>query len=685
MKLQSLKLQNFRQFYGTQEIEFAEAGSARPVTVFHGFNGSGKTTLLNAFVWCLYGETTNDLESKQVANERAVEETQANEEGAVSLELRFEHRGRSYLATRSEIFSRDSAGEVTHRKSELVLGEIDASGQFNSLEAGSLRVKQILPPELSPFLFFNGERVERLARQDAYDQVESGIKTILGIEAVERGIDHLEKGPLKHLRKELSQNEGGELSDLDTQLAANEEKLADREKKRRDLEKSLAELDVEINLNSEEQSRIAKLTGLVEERREKEERLKEINSDLEREGVALGEEISKRGHLVFQGSAIAIAREKIEQAQTSGELPARLKPQFVDELIELGECICGRPIGAEDEEPHQHLVRWRQNTGLAAHEERISFMSGWLADFDSHTDDFLAMIDGHRAQQDRLLASQRTIKDQLGELEDQIGGRSADDDSRRLLEIRDNLTKEKLSSTLELHKLGEAISELEDLIGEQKKLLKKWEVTNQKSAKLQQQIVSVENVQSTLRKVLELRTEDARQSLTKRVGGIWDEAALKDYRASVSRDFRLTLEKSVGGRDQIVNDASTGEKQVLGLSFVSALVEKASKGSSKELGDEGVHYPLVMDSPYGSLEPHYQTQIAKWCCTLADQVVLFVSKSQWTSPVEQEYERFIGRQYILELQTGAAKSKMDIEIGGASHPYVVESLGADQTILRRIR
>ena len=60
MKLRSLSLGNFRQFYGEQEITFSD-DEKQNVTIVHGENGSGKTALLNAFKWCLYGE--HDFES----------------------------------------------------------------------------------------------------------------------------------------------------------------------------------------------------------------------------------------------------------------------------------------------------------------------------------------------------------------------------------------------------------------------------------------------------------------------------------------------------------------------------------------------------------------------------------------------------------------------------------------------
>ena len=77
MKLISMALHNFRQFYGAQSCDFATGDDPkRVVTVFHGYNGSGKTALLNAFVWCLYGTTTPDFQADdKLENEAAIAES----------------------------------------------------------------------------------------------------------------------------------------------------------------------------------------------------------------------------------------------------------------------------------------------------------------------------------------------------------------------------------------------------------------------------------------------------------------------------------------------------------------------------------------------------------------------------------------------------------------------------------
>ena len=71
MKLTTIRLCNFRQFYGeTPEIQIA-TDDQRNTTIIHGNNGAGKTTILNAFTWVLYEKFTAAFaESQQLVNQR---------------------------------------------------------------------------------------------------------------------------------------------------------------------------------------------------------------------------------------------------------------------------------------------------------------------------------------------------------------------------------------------------------------------------------------------------------------------------------------------------------------------------------------------------------------------------------------------------------------------------------------
>ncbi len=89
--------------------------------------------------------------------------------------------------------------------------------------------------------------------------------------------------------------------------------------------------------------------------------------------------------------------------------------------------------------------------------------------------------------------------------------------------------------------------------------------------------------------------------------------------------------------------------------------------------EQGGQYPLVMDSPFGSLEDDYRAKVAHWIPKLANQVVILVSKTQWRVEVEREIRPRIGKEYILELHSTKPDCGRLIDISGDTFPYVVET------------
>jgi len=203
-------------------------------------------------------------------------------------------------------------------------------------------------------------------------------------------------------------------------------------------------------------------------------------------------------------------------------------------------------------------------------------------------------------------------------------------------------------------------------------------------------IDAVSSVSTALDEITKIQQEDVRASLDAKIKEVWTDAAIKDYEASITDQYRLRLTKKIGSATQPVVGASTGEKQVLALSFVASLVDKARENYTKhgpriQGVSVGGQYPLVMDSPFGSLEDEYRAKVAEWLPTLADQVVVMVSNSQWRGEVESAMKSRIGCEYVLELHTLKRGANKKIVVGDSEYDYVVSSPEpVEKTIIRRV-
>ena len=121
-------------------------------------------------------------------------------------------------------------------------------------------------------------------------------------------------------------------------------------------------------------------------------------------------------------------------------------------------------------------------------------------------------------------------------------------------------------------------------------------------------------------------------------------------------------------------------------------MRKAGKNQEiADMGDGGGiivggEFPLVMDSPFGSLEDDYRETVAEWIPKLAHQVIVMVSKTQWRIEVENAMRKRIGKEYILELHTSKDNADKSIEIEGKDYTYVISTSDpCEQTLIKEVQ
>ena len=156
---------------------------------------------------------------------------------------------------------------------------------------------------------------------------------------------------------------------------------------------------------------------------------------------------------------------------------------------------------------------------------------------------------------------------------------------------------------------------------------------------------------------------------------IFSQISFTPYIPKLSDKYELTLVENTSGKESLVA-ASTGENQILSLSFIGGIIEGVREWSQKNtlMGPDSSTFPIVMDSPFGSLDEIYRKQIANKLPKLANQLVVLVTKTQWRGEVAQEMESSIGREYVLVYNSPKADCEEDaIELGGTRYPLVRRS------------
>jgi DNA sulfur modification protein DndD len=678
MIFEELQIENFRQFEDRQSLSFA-VDTAANVTVIHGFNGSGKTTLLNAFIWALYNTFTPDfVDTDRLESEAAFSKLPAGRELVTSVRLKFEDRGRRYTAERKRVVLKTETGERRVSGSDvLTLRYIDETGEVQEPHGPEDLLEQLMPRPLAPFFFFNGERIERLAGPGAYDEVKSGVKVLLDIEIFDRAIDHLNSrevaGKFRNEVAEHSGTEGKRASEERTQLLEAKEELEEQLKQfTKNYEALLAERDT-IDSKLSAMPELAKWQAQREagEREEKsiKMQLKETRSDI-------AKILSRHGYLVFAPDAIKEAEELLAAAHQKGELPVPMKRQFVDDLLSSGLCICGEKLEAGSQR-YDTVAAWRDRVILGELEAAVNVTKAQLIPLFSRRDKALKDLDHYQKLREDGQRRLRELEEELSELSSKIGKREHGEDPVRLEARRRKIDAEVHDIKLAVHDKQKEIDGLTARIHEKDIEIDNLEEADARGKLAQRRLRAVSNVISAFEKIRALRQVDLRTDLTKRLNEVWSRIAIKDYEAELDEDYHLRLTKEIAGNAEPVRGASTGEKQVLSLAFIGSLVDKARStyqhsGSAAAGFFQGGLYPLVMDSPFGSLEDEYRRDVAEWIPTLAPQVIVLVSESQWRREVEEKLHSKIGREWILECSTQKNRSR-DIALHGREYKYVVES------------
>jgi len=676
--LQRMIIENFRQFHETQTLEFA-TDKLRNVTLVHGFNGAGKTALLNAFVWCLYGQTTPDFEyPDRLASEAAILEAPEGGRVVVRVRLVFQAREGQYVVERTQDFIRKGNDQVPETPKLTLSIQKKGEAELTPIEsAAQARIHSLLSPNLYPFFFFNGERVERLASADAYEQVEEGIKSLLEIKIYERSLHHLRDVVSRDLAAELKKHGGEELQAALSQLESLTETQGGLVEAERRTQGEITALQEEKETFERAQNELESLSLLVREREALRKERTIHKRTLGERTRELAKALSDNGYLGLAAPELEATKTAVATARHRGELPAKIKPQFVDDLLQRELCICGRPLNDHHPTELAALKTWRQNTGLAEYEEAVSQASAAVRDLEARRQSYFTSVDDLQAKRSTAKSEISRLDDQLDELEAKISDPTAGERAVDLAAQIERLNGALIDAKAALIALQRQLADNRTALADLERQLEKLKASDQQGELIKRRRAAVEKIASVLEQIYKLRKDDVRQDLNARIARLWDDAAIKDYTASLNQEFQLKLTKQVAGTEQPVHGASTGEKQVLALSFVGSLVEKArdnlDEAKDAEITERGGLYPLVMDSPFGSLEDDYRAKVAEWIPKLANQVVILVSKTQWREEVEREVRPKVGREYILELHSTKSGSGRAIDIGSDTFPYVVET------------
>lgn len=652
MILERLVIENFRQFKGRQEIVFSDLRD-RNVTIVHAENGFGKTTLLKALLWVMYGKDglKDDFEKPDsILHEGLAYRAKDPNALVATVELAFKHDNDRYILTRqlSLAQQRLDAGKTT-----LTL-EVMKDGQTFSLERPQQRILAIVPDGISGFLFFNGERINYLAEERNSAQVTEAIHQMLGLKLLRTTIEDLRHQNVRgKLRSEQKENTSEEKRELIDRLAGMEAESTELAGKRAQTLSNLAAIaseletvDAKLAANQKAHELQNKRIRLIKERDELIGRRDEI-------ARRLGKLIAEDGYTLFTSGLINRGQEIVARLRSEGKIPARVLNTFLQELIDSGLCICKRHLGegTPEREAVESLLTIAGdqdfNNAVGALDHAIGLIEGLIGT----TQTQLQQLNTERLE---LLRDIRERDEEIEEIHQQLGGKD-DEEVQQLEEKRKSLQLERDARNSALGRIDGQIEATKEAIATLENQIRQIADKEEAAAKAQRRVDAVEDCAEILENILKAETEDLRPLLNDEIDSHFRKIMAKDYWAELTESYTLRIRKRVAGSDgeetEIDAALSTGERTVTSLVFIASLVALAKRRSEiptilRDLA--GSAYPVVIDSPFGSLSI-FRDGVARNIPELAPQVLLLVSPEQYNGQVERALNETgrVGKRYYL--------------------------------------
>lgn len=645
MLIKKLILHNFRQYVGTQEIEFS-TDKERNVTVLIGVNTSGKTTLIRAFEWILYNK--NEFDDKNLLNKNVADNMQVGETQSVWGSLVIDHNGREYEIIRKQIYT-CTGSTVRASVSSANIMYLQADGQTKT-QIGSdfdTNIERILPRALSSYFFFGGERVGSISSRE---DIESSVKGLMGLDVLYNAMAHL-RTVINKLKKSMDFSGDKKAKEI-------QDKLDGALKKKQECEDELTTVSEQLEYYQGEKEKYAALlraneeTAAAQHRREQLDKVIDgLNARIEKDKKELVSVFSRNSFAFFSMPLLKNVVTMLDNASEETESVPEMTAASIDYILKRKVCICGTCI-SEGSAAERNLLAEKAKQPPESIGSLVRRYREQAMDYLSSSDDYYANIESKFSA---LRSDQR-------ELGFRIDERKALDESLKnakdvsLLEREyQNAENRARDFDNQKNRLLEAIGSCKKDISNYEKALESYGKANQKNAKITLNIAYAQAVFDWVSEAYRIRESSVRSKLEEKVN--------KNFGLMYHGSRTITIDEKYRVKYlDVTTEESDGLKAVKSFAFVSGLVDLAKEALSSEKSKEAdigpQFYPLVMDAPFSNVDETHIRNISKILPASAEQVIIAVMQKDW-EPASEIMSSVVGKSYRIEKDTDSDGREID--------------------------
>lgn len=643
MLIGKIKIENFRQFVGIQEIEFS-TNKDQNVTLVMGDNGSGKTTLSQAFVWCLYGETPGFSKKEELLSVLKKGEPSVNM--SVSIEMVHEERKFTLERTKSFCYGMPLTSQVQ-------LGYFE-NGESQSAfgEKATNKIKEILPQELSEYFFLTGEKIDSMSseiKKGKSKNFAEAVNSLLGLDYYKKSIKHL-KAISKNYDEIQILSETTKLPGIQKELDIIKKKLyaysVDEENLQNGIQtgdKEIIEIQVRLKSMKSSEAIQKEKESLEQQRTEKQKRLE---GHL---GNAIGEfsGVSNRAGMAPYFFSQAMYRKELDTLNEvlsipQGDVPEKLHADLIDWIESRHQCLCGAKV-EEGMENYDRLEKYRK----IIPPESIATLT--------RNEKEKILLNFSRGE--KLFDDFETVRKLVDDLQDDID--QLDENIKRcseaLMNLYDTSELQKRLSYLEEEK-NKRQELLENVRKQQLELnRRKCDCEKEKDEVLKKSkkgkfILKCKDAVKWLLYEFDDRYKTAeegkRTELIAAVKKAFSEIYGNTFSIDIDQNYNITTNPPL--------EKSTGQGMSIIFAFLAGLlsvIRDTQKSNVPKNDDELEAYPLVFDAPFSALDEERISSICEVLPDVSSQIIIFIKDTDG-KVAENHLKNKIGKKYQLKKQDG---------------------------------
>ncbi len=676
MKISSIVLNNFRQYYGSVVIDL-ETNKDKNIILVGGKNGYGKTNFLISIVWCLYGEKITQIDEsfkrevqKESNYQKFIKQSlnwKSRDEGKSDFSVEIQFEDIDYPANLKVNDNRLLIRRVFNtKKIDESLSILNTEGQelfFEIEDKISFINDYLIPLEAAKFVFFDAEKIAswaELSTKDEGNVLNDALGKLLGLDLFENlkddigvFIDNLRKESApSNLREQIDNTEQAiklnarKIEEIDLKSALNDNEI-------QELKKKINEYQIFLNQNSKKETSSVNREALYSDIL----KLRERKTILEKQFNDLSEIIPiamLSGKIEEVIEQLELQNQVMSNIETNAEIKEKLD-NFIEQLFN------------KPPEPEDGSMSFKNKVFYS---DKAQLLLNELFNVSDDLNELELELDLNKADTDLIYKASQLIKQQSKELfETTISDFNTIQitliDKEKKLKILDSdLEDETILETIT--KKNEAERKRDKIIAENGALKVQKEKLESDNVRLNQQYtlqlqkssgnqIIKSKISSAKKYIVSLQTFIDNQKrgkkealatkllveLQKLMHKMQSENSsfIKDSRIDILPDgkgLKVSILDSEG--QEIPKESfSTGEKQI----YISCLIKSI-------LSESIQNFPIFIDTPLGRLDhEHIENILNNYYPDLSNQVILLATNNEVTPRRYNLIAQKISKAYLI--------------------------------------